>query len=311
MGFFRSLEDKHGVDDPGYEPPPDDEDVRPPPKASEESRGHRRSWSMPPLDEMPSRPRGKSYLCGVCATPRDDPTGKCPECGSDLVLTAIDGFVLSFPANTVPCPECGSTARPLVFRGWVRIHGVLWWTREGRGSAYVCRPCAEKQTTRTLALNAVLGWWSFGSLFFYGWRALYHNWRAVWTSPGDPGSWGAINAAAFAASVREEREEAFAAVADEVVRESPLRFLTRTQQELVLNADGLYGLLAAEVNATTDELHAAFRTRCKEIHPDLQSGSATASEDMIRLNNAWEILRSERMRAAYDWLERQREGVAR
>lgn len=202
-------------------------------------------------------------------------------------------------------------ARPLSFRGWVRITGFVWWTREGRGSAYVCRPCAEKQTSTTLALNALLGWWSYGSLFFYGWRALYHNWRAVWTSPRNPGSWGAINATAFAASIHEEREAAFAAVADEVVKESPLRFLTRTQQELVLSADGLYELLAGEVTATTDELHRAFRARCKEIHPDLQSGSATATADMIRLNNAWEILRSERMRAAYNWLQAQRSGVPR
>ena len=64
MPLFRRIEDKYGVDDPGYEPPSDDEDVRPPPKGSEESRGDRRSWSMPPRDETTSRPRGKSYLCG-------------------------------------------------------------------------------------------------------------------------------------------------------------------------------------------------------------------------------------------------------
>jgi hypothetical protein len=250
-----------------------------------------------------------SYLCGVCATPRSDLKTNCEECGSDLLLTAVNGFVLGFPANTVPCPKCGSTSKPLIFRGWVRVMGILWWTREGRGSAYLCRPCAEKQTSTTLALNALLGWWSIGSWFFYGWRALYHNWRAVWTSPRSPGTWGAIDAAAFAASIHQERAAAFAAVPEDVVKESPLRFLTRTQQELVLGADGLYELLGAEVTASMDELRFAFRARCKEIHPDIQTGSASATEDMIGLNNAWEILRSERMRAAYDWLETQRTGV--
>lgn len=112
----------------------------------------------------------------------------------------------------------------------------------------------------------------------------------------------------FADSIDKERHAAFAAVAEEVVIESPLRFLNRTQQELVLAASRLYELLGAEVTASMDELRAAFRARCKEIHPDLQMGSAT-TEDMIRLNNAWEILRSARMRAAYDWLEAQRAGV--
>jgi DNA-directed RNA polymerase subunit RPC12/RpoP len=250
-----------------------------------------------------------SYLCGVCATPRSDPTGTCTECGSDVLLKAVDGFVLSFPANTVPCPRCGSTTRPLVFRGWVRLVGFLWWAREGRASAYICRPCAESQASVTLAMNALLGWWSVGSWFFYGWRALFHNWRAVWMAPLNPGTWGALDAAAFAASVHHERESAFEAVADEIIKESPLRFLTRTQQELVLGATDLYELLGASAASSLDELRAAFRTRCKEIHPDLHTGGDSATEDMIRLNNAWEILRSEPMRRAYDWLEAQRAGV--
>lgn len=250
-----------------------------------------------------------SYLCAVCATPRSSPADSCSECGSDAVLEAVDGYVLGFPANTVPCPRCGSAARPLVFRGWVRQVAFLWAVRESRASAYICRPCAERLTTTALALNALLGWWAIPSWFFYGWRALFHNWRAVWTVPLKPGAWGALDAAAFAASVHGERESAFAAAADEVIRESPLRFLTRTQQELVLGASDLYELLGASARASLDELRTAFRARCKEIHPDLQSGSATATEDMIRLNNAWEILRSDRMREAYDWLESQRAGV--
>jgi hypothetical protein len=292
MPLFRRIEDKHGVDEPGYEPRPDDEqDARPPPETS------------------PPNQSGESYLCGVCATPRSDPIGNCSECGSDVLLKVVDGYVLSFPAHTVPCPRCGSTERPLVFRGWVRQIGFVWTVRESRASAYVCRPCAERLTSTALALNALLGWWSIGSFFFYGWRALFHNWRAVWTVPLNPGAWGALDAAEFAASVRGEREAAFASVAEAVIRESPLRFLTRTQQELVLGANGLYELLGVSTSSSLEELRAAFRSRCKEIHPDLQSGSASATEDMIQLNNAWEILRSEQMRRAYDWLEAQRAGV--
>jgi DnaJ domain len=50
----------------------------------------------------------------------------------------------------------------------------------------------------------------------------------------------------------------------------------------------------------------AYRARCKEIHPDLHDGSRGATEEMMRLNQAWEILRSPAMREAYDWVQTQR-----
>ena len=249
-----------------------------------------------------------TYLCGVCATSRNDATGGCVECGSELVLEAVNGFVLGFPAGAAPCPSCGSSADPLVFRGWTRLVGFIFWVRESHGAAYVCRPCAEKQTAITLLLNSLLGWWSFPSLFFSGWRALYQNWRSVWTAPLNPGAWGAIDAELFARAIRDDRAAAFDAAAEEVLSESPLRFLTRTQQGIVLVASGLYEVLGVSSGSSSDELRAAYRARCKQVHPDLQNGSADASEEMIRLNNAWEILRSERIRAAYDWLQ-ERTGV--
>jgi hypothetical protein len=173
----------------------------------------------------------------------------------------------------------------------------------------MCRACVEGQTTIMLLHNSLLGWWSIPSIF-YGWRALYLNWRAVWMAPPNPGAWGAVNAAQFAQSLRQEQDSAFAAVSEDVLAGSPLRFLTNTQQGLVLGAAGLYELLGVSKTSSVDDLHAAFRARCKELHPDLQSASTSATEDMIRLNNAWEILRSERMRAAYDWLEGHRAGVS-
>jgi len=253
--------------------------------------------------------RGETYLCGVCAARRAEPVGSCIECGSELVLHAVDGFVSGFPAGAAPCPSCGSAAELLVFRGWVRLTGFLFWLHERRGAWYVCRPCAEKETATTLLLNSLLGWWSFPSLFFSGWRALYQNWRSVWTMPSNPGAWGALNADLFAQAVRDDRAAAFAAAAEEALADSPLRFLTRTQQGVVLSAGGLYELLGASSNSSLDELRAAYRACCKQVHPDLREASADASEEMIRLNGAWEILRSDRMRAAYDWLEEQRAGV--
>jgi hypothetical protein len=116
-------------------------------------------------------------------------------------MVAVKGdHVVEFPVESVPCSGCGSTERPLVFRGWVRLVGFVWAAREARSSAYVCEPCAQKQTATTLCLNALVGWWSIPSWLFYGWRAVFHNWRAVWTAPVNPGAWGAIDAKQFAHS---------------------------------------------------------------------------------------------------------------
>src|SRR5207249_2426835 len=107
------------------------------------------------------------------------------------------------------------------------------------------------------------------------------------------------DAAAFAESMHREQEAAFEEAAEEMIQGSPLRFLTRMQQALVLGAHDLYELLDVSPAASFDELRTAYRTRCKEVHPDIQTGNARATEDMVELTNAWEILRSERMREAY------------
>jgi DnaJ domain len=244
-----------------------------------------------------------SYICGVCACGRTGPTGTCSECGGDLVLTAAAGFVVEVPAGAMPCLRCGSTLLPLVFRGWSRLIGFVYWTRESRSSAYLCRGCARHQTAISLLHNSVLGWWSVPSFLFYGWRSLYINWRAVWTVPRSLDQWGAINVVEFQEGIKRERDAAFnREVDEEILERSPLRFLTLSQQKLVLSASSLYELLGMHPTASTEELRAAYRARCKEVHPDLSRAGVGDAEAMIRLNNAWEILRAEPLRAAYDWL---------
>ena len=248
------------------------------------------------------------YLCGICATPSEQGV-TCPACGSDALITVANGFLSEFPAQSLPCPGCGSTAKPLVFRGWVRLLSFLFWTREGRGGGYVCRDCARTETTKTLFMNALLGWWSFPAFFFYAWRATYYNWRSVWAAPAKPHEWGAISAHEFAAGLRATREEAFATAEEEwLLTETPVGALSETQAGLVLSAAGLYELLQASPHASTDELRRAFRQRAKEAHPDLREANREATEQMMRLNQAWEILSDEQMRLAYDWLEEHRAG---
>lgn len=248
----------------------------------------------------------KHYVCGVCATPSQQ-AGDCPACGADAMITVINGYLSAFPAQSVPCPCCGSTSKPLVFRGWVGLRSFLLWTSELRTGAYVCTDCALTESTKVLLLNALLGWWSLQAFFFYGWRGTYHNWRSVWSAPANPHEWGAINAHEFAAAVRADREDAFAAAAEEwLLTETPIGALSDTKAGLVLSAEELYELLGVSSDASIDELRHAFRQQAKDAHPDLREATSDATDQMVRLNRAWEILRDPEMRAAYDWLDEQR-----
>jgi DnaJ-domain-containing protein 1 len=147
------------------------------------------------------------------------------------------------------------------------------------------------------------------SLLFYGWRVTYLNWRSVWAPPPNPSRWGAIPAADFAANLRNARAQALNGAREQWLREdTPLARLTETQLALVLEADGLYELIGVQVDADIETIRAAHRRRSKEWHPDLsQEASREATENMISLNQAWEILRSPGMREAYDWLTTQRQ----
>jgi hypothetical protein len=224
-----------------------------------------------------------------------------------MMVAVKGGYLAEFPAESVPCPGCGSTRRPLVFRGWVRLVGFIWWAREARASAYVCEPCAREETTKALFLNGLLGWWSIPSMIFYGWRATYHNWRSIWASPRRPHDWGAIGGAEFASCVSDARERAVRD-ADErwLYQETPLSELSKTQIALVLEARDLYELLGVDQTAGLDTIRHAYREQSKQSHPDLHQRTARESTElMIRLNQAWEVLRSPEMRRAYDWLEQQ------
>lgn len=251
------------------------------------------------------------YVCGLCATPATE-AGVCQACGAeDSQIKVVDGFLLEFPAHSIPCPGCGSTEKPLVFRGWVRLLALIYWVREGRGGGYVCKDCARTETTKALFYSALLGWWSIPSIFFYGWRATYQNWRSIVSAPAKPHEWGAIPAADFIADMRASQEEAFEeAEAEWILNETPLGQLNETQRGMVLGAADLYGLLEVSPSATVQEIHRAYRQRSKEAHPDFHNASREATELMMHLNQAWEILRSEQMREAYDWLQTQKDEEA-
>lgn len=159
-----------------------------------------------------------------------------------------------------------------------------------------------------LFLNALLGWWSVPSFFLYGWRATYMNWHSMWAPPSRPHEWGAINAAEFASGLRAAREKALRDAEQQwLIHETPLGELSETQIALVLDSRNVYELLGVDPGADVDTIRRAYRKQSKESHPDLHRSTAREStETMIRLNQAWEVLRSPEMRRAYDWLERHR-----
>ncbi len=60
-----------------------------------------------------------------------------------------------------------------------------------------------------------------------------------------------------------------------------------------------YEILGVSQEATFEEIRAAFRERAREYHPD-RNPSADAAGRMRELNEAYEVLRDEEQRAAYD-----------
>lgn len=246
-------------------------------------------------------------LCGLCGTSAERGTNECPACGGAPMFPVTNGYVLEFPAHSIPCPSCGSSEQAVRLRGWTQLLALVWWVRESRMGAYLCPECARRQTIKSLLFSTLLGWWSIPSWFFYGWRALYINWRAAFAAPSSPYDWGALSAGDFAAMLEDMTDDTEVDPDDQWLLDAPVfRDLSETQIGLVLSAHGLYESLGAAPTASTDELRRAYRQRCKEVHPDLNQGARDGAEDMVRLNRAWEILRAQPLRDAYDWLEAQR-----
>jgi hypothetical protein len=176
-------------------------------------------------------------------------------------------------------------------------------------AAYMCTDCARRQTAVSLAYTGLLGWWSIPSLF-YGPRATFYNWRAIWMPPATPEAWGAVPLSVIVSEIREARDHFHVSSSGvHLLADSPLIRLSDRHQELVLAASELYETLEVDPSASRTDLRQAFVARAKEVHPDIRPGDPSAGGEMIRLNQAWEVLRDDQMRAAYDWLEANRDSV--
>ena len=71
-----------------------------------------------------------------------------------------------------------------------------------------------------------------------------------------------------------------------------------------------YEVLGVPTNASTEEIQAAYRQHALRWHPDRNANDEYAMRMMQRVNAAWDILRDEHSRAAYDRWERREANTA-
>lgn len=61
-----------------------------------------------------------------------------------------------------------------------------------------------------------------------------------------------------------------------------------------------YGILGVDASASDDEVHAAYRRRAQDLHPDLHPDDPDAHDAMRALNEAWAVVGDPVRRARYD-----------
>src|SRR3989338_242531 len=61
-----------------------------------------------------------------------------------------------------------------------------------------------------------------------------------------------------------------------------------------------YDVLGVSRNASADELKKAYRSLAKKLHPDQNPGDKEAEQRFKELNEAYDALKDEQSRAAYD-----------
>ncbi len=162
-------------------------------------------------------------------------------------------------------------------------------------AGYYCRGCRLKLFAKYQGLTLVLGWWGWFSFVFYNPFAILVNLWALIAAPLNAASRGAISIDDLLAAAAEQRE------LEDLYARMPTWVEQLTDEELGLITSGhdFYATLQLAPDADEATIKAAYREMARRYHPDV-AADPRAHEQMVALNEAYEVLGNARLRYAYD-----------
>lgn len=236
-------------------------------------------------------------VCINCFSVEDREVEFCANCGQgEFGKINKKGYLVNIPAGSgMPCQGCLHDGHDLKFRYYRTNIALIVWAQIGSIAGYLCFSCRWKTFAKSMATCLVLGWWNFWFLFVRNPAAIVVNLWAMFASPLNAPTLGAIDIEDIRSAA--EEEEKFSAMY--AAMPSWLNQLEEHEVNLIIADVDYYEILGVSRDASLEVIKTAWRQTVKMHHPD-SAGTSGRSEMMPLINDAHAVLCEERLRYAYD-----------